>query len=244
MNISSLRKISNGFKLGFAALIFLIVFAIGLLALNAAEVITETSDLFSIFNAGRLVLPILSMVLIINGIVELQSDESYIVRAKQWFMLRLILSALVMIISVFSNDIMDRFFSDETDPLYVAIMVVYVVITSIGGYVMNFFSYYYLMRAYGRDVEIYGLDDKLKHKIKRSEKLLTATNLTLVVSELGLLVYVCIVLSRGTVDDVNRGIVRIVALIMIVAIIVRTVNYIFMMNISGRIAQDIEEISR
>ena len=91
---------------------------------------------------------------------------------------------------------------------------------------------------------MYGFENKMISRIKVTEVMLKITNFSLIISELGLFIYICIVVGFGDTSDINHGIVLFIAGVMLIAKFLRTVNYVLMMAISDRIAKDIEEISK
>ena len=67
-NVSGYKKINDGFKLGVAGFVVTGIIVVTILVLSGLNAIKDSSRLYSIFEAVRRILQILSMVLILNGI--------------------------------------------------------------------------------------------------------------------------------------------------------------------------------
>ena len=241
-NVSGYKKIRDGFRLGVAGFVVLVILAFTLLLLSGLKVITDSSRIYSIFEAVRRILPILSMVLILNGIVETGSETDNAKKAKMWFTIRLILYGCATVVLAFSNLINERFKSETNLSNYIY-MFLFVMITSISGYILYYLSYIYLMKEYENVVSMYGFDEEMLTKIKRSEVLLKISCAMLAITEMSFFVYICIVVGLKGLSGVNRVVVLLVVFILSIAMLVRAVNYVMMLMISDKIAKDIEEIS-
>lgn len=229
--------------MGFAGFIALALTIVCAIALMACGVIAESSRIVSVIYGAKQILPILSMVLIINGIVEIGSEAGNLNKAKLWFAIRLILSAGAAVVSVFYNIISERFYEDVNVVSYI-LMLLYIVITSLGDYILYYLSYIHLIRGYEAVAITYGFEEDMIRRIRRSEALLKLVCLTLVITESAFFIYVSIVVGFWSTSEVKRVVVLIVVTILGTAQIVKMINYVFMMRISNQIATDMEEISR
>ena len=240
--VSGYRKICDGFKLGVAGFGVLLALVIVSLVLSGLRIVDDSSKIFSIFEVVRQILPIVSMIVILNGIVEVGADTDHANKAKMWFAIRLILCGCAMVVSAFSNLINERFYSDTNFSNFI-FMFLYIMITSIGDYILYYLSYIYLMREYENVVSIYGFEEKTQGRIRRSEVLLTVSSATLIISETCFFIYTVIVVGLQDISKVNRRVVLLVVAVLSIALIIRAINYVMMLLISGKIAKELEEIS-
>lgn len=242
-NVSGYKKINDGFKLGVAGFVVTGIIVVTILVLSGLNAIKDSSRLYSIFEAVRRILQILSMVLILNGIVEAGTETDNANKAKLWFAIQLILYGCATVTLAFNNLINERFYGDTSIVNYIY-MFLFVMVTSISGYILYYLSYIYLMREYENVVSVYGFDEVMHRKIWRSELLLKVSCVILVTTEMSFFIYICIVVGLKGVSGINRVVLLLVVLILSIAMIIRTVNYVMMLMISNKIAKEIEEISR
>ena len=191
-NVSGYKKIRDGFRLGVAGFVVLVILAFTLLLLSGLKVITDSSRIYSIFEAVRRILPILSMVLILNGIVETGSETDNAKKAKMWFAIQLIIYGCSIVVLAFNNLINERFYSEANLSNYIY-MFLFVMITSISGYILYYLSYINLMREYENVASMYGFDEEMHRKIKRSELLIKISCTMLATTEMCFFIYICYV---------------------------------------------------
>ena len=241
LQTSGYKKIYRGFLLEVSNMVLLALLSIISAFLSFLKTAQIQSYLISIAN----VIPILTIVIMMNGILEIQSESKELEHTKNWLIARLIVTSFVWATNSIFIYITSRLLIRSDFQEYV--VWIFLGIATIAEDIIFFFnSYHSMMKAFLDISNKYGFGEEMEKRIKDADRLLLISNIILGISFFGLGLFLIGEITESSYrlpTPIVENALVVVFLVIVLSYILRFIALVKMTRISKCMAKDIEEIS-